>query len=72
MLLVSTFRGVAIHSGATPPGDAFTAVRYRGSWYWIYDHDFMSKRSLTFLLLFLSLAETGVVPEAPVLTIPVQ
>jgi len=31
-----------------------------------------SKRSLTFLLLFFSLAETGVVPEAPVLTIPVQ
>ncbi len=63
---------VAIHSGATPPGDAFTAVRYRDTWYWISDHDLNSKRSLTFLLLFFSLAETGVVPEAPTLTIPVQ
>ena len=63
---------VKIHSGPTPPGDAFTAVRYRDTWYWISDQDFSSKRSLTFLLLFFSLAETGVVPEAPVLTIPVQ
>jgi hypothetical protein len=31
-----------------------------------------SKTSLTFLLLFFSLAETGIVPEAPVLTIPIQ
>jgi hypothetical protein len=30
---------VAIHSGATPPGDAFTAVRYRATWYWMSDHD---------------------------------
>ena len=63
---------VRIHSGAAPPDDAFTAVRYRNSWYWISDRDIGSKRSLTFLLLFFSLAETGVVPEAPVLTIPVQ
>ena len=63
---------VRIQSGPTPPADAFTAVHYRGTWYWISDHDMNSKRSLTFLLLFFSLAETGAVPEVPVLTIPVQ
>jgi hypothetical protein len=63
---------VKIHSSATPPADAFTAVQYRGTWYWISDKDFNSKRSLTFLLLFFSLAETGAAPEVPVLTIPVQ
>lgn len=63
---------VRILSGATPPPDAFTTVFYRNTWYWVSDRDFASKRSLTFLLLFFSLAETGVVPEAPVLTIPVQ
>jgi hypothetical protein len=63
---------VNIHSGPTAPGDAFTAVSYRGAWYWVSDDDFASKRSLTFLLLFFSLAETGAAPEAPVLTIPVQ
>lgn len=63
---------VHIESGPTPPASPFTAVSYRGSWYWVSDQDMRSKRSLTFLLLFFSLAETGVVPEAPVLTIPVQ
>ena len=63
---------IKIHSGPTPPADAFTAIRYRNVWYWISDRDFNSKRGLTFLLLFFSLAETGAVPTAPVLTIPVQ
>jgi hypothetical protein len=63
---------VRIQSGPALPPDAFTGVFYRGSWYWVSDRDIQSKRSLTFLLLFFSLAETGAVPEAPVLTIPVQ
>ncbi|HWT97007.1 MAG TPA: hypothetical protein VN229_05310 [Terriglobales bacterium] len=63
---------VRIDSGPNPPAGPFTAVSYRGTWYWVSDQDMKSKRSLTFLLLFFSLAETGVVPEAPVLTIPVQ
>jgi hypothetical protein len=63
---------IKIHSGTRVPSDAFAKVRYRDSWYWISDGDLLSKRSLTLLLLFFSLAETGVVPAAPVLTIPVQ
>src|SRR5262249_9257153 len=63
---------VRIHAGAKVPDDAFAAVRYRDSWYWLDDRDFASKRAFTFLLLFFSLAETGVAPQAPVLTIPVQ
>lgn len=63
---------VKIQSGQVPPDRLFSAVQYRGTWYWISDNDFASKRGLTFLLLFFSLAETGAAPEAPVLTIPVQ
>lgn len=63
---------VKIYSGASAPSDAFAKVRYRDTWYWVSDSDFLSKRSLTLMLLFFSLAETGVVPSAPVLTIPVQ
>jgi hypothetical protein len=63
---------LTIHSGATAPGDAFASVLYRGSWYWVSDHDYASKRAMSSLLIFFSLAETGVVPSAPVLTIPVQ
>lgn len=61
---------VRILSGPTPPADAFTAVRYHDTWYRIDDRDFASKRIFTFLMMFFSLAETGVAPQAPVLTIP--
>jgi hypothetical protein len=63
---------VRIHSSATRPSNDFTAVQYGDSWYWISDNDFESKRRFTTLLLFFSLAETGVSPAAPVLTLPVQ
>ena len=61
---------VRIRSSASPPGDSYAAVRYRGTWYWIDDGDFASKRIFSFLLIFFSLAETGVTPQAPVLTVP--
>lgn len=63
---------IRIHAGTKAPDDALTAVRYRGSWYWIDDGDFSSKRAFTFLLLFFSLLETGVQSQAPILTLPVQ
>ena len=34
------------------------------------DGDFASKRIFSFLMIFFSLAETGVTPQAPVLTVP--
>ena len=63
---------IKIRSGANPPSNAFAAVRYGGSWYWVSDGDLRSKRAFSFLSLFFSLAETGAVPAAPVLTLPVQ
>ena len=61
---------VRIRSSASPPADNYAAVRYRGTWYWIDDDDIASKRIFSFLLIFFSLAETGVTPQAPVLTVP--
>ena len=61
---------VRIRSSASPPGDSYAAVRYRGTWYWIDDGDFASKRIFSVLMIFFSLAETGVTPQAPVLTVP--
>lgn len=52
------------------PEDAFCAVFYRHHWFWIDDRDLSSKRVLTFLKLFSSIAETGVAPHLPVLTVP--
>jgi hypothetical protein len=45
-------------------------VRHRDTWYWIDDRDYRSKRVLSVLMLFFSLAETGVAPQAPLLTVP--
>ena len=63
---------VRIQSGPSPPAEAFSAIRYRNNWYWIDNRDFASKRVFTALMLFFSLAETGVTPQVPALTVPVS
>ncbi len=57
-------------SGEGAPADAYVAVRYRNHWFWIDDRDLASKRAFSFLKIFSSIAETGVAPQQPVLTIP--
>ena len=61
---------IRVLSGATPPANPFAAVHYGDTWYWIRDEDLASKRIFTFLMMFFSLAETGVTAQAPVLTVP--
>lgn len=61
---------VRIHSGTEAPADAYTAVPYKGYWYWIDDTDIASKRAFTFLLIMFSLAETGPSAAAPIVTVP--
>jgi hypothetical protein len=61
---------VRVLAGPERPADAFAAVRHRDTWYWIDDRDYRSKRVLSVLMLFFSLAETGVAPQAPLLTLP--
>jgi hypothetical protein len=61
---------VRIRSSASAPAGPYAAVRYHDTWYWIEDGDLASKRIFSFLMIFFSLAETGVTPQAPVLTIP--
>ena len=51
--------------------DAFVAVRYRGNLFWIDDRDYQSKRFFSFMMFLLTLAETGVPSQAPIITIPV-
>jgi hypothetical protein len=60
---------IRIHSGVDKPDDSYAAIEYRDHWFWIDDTDFQSKRVFTFLMIMLSLAETGSTPAAPLLTV---
>jgi len=59
-----------IHSSIERPADAYIAARYRDHWFWIDDRDLASKRLFAFLMVFSSIAETGAVPQVPIITIP--
>lgn len=64
--------GVRIRSGTEKPADAFAAVRYRNHWYWIDNANLFSKRALTAVMYFFTLADTGENGRLPLITIPAQ
>jgi len=63
---------VRIHSGKNKPANAFAAVHYRDHWFWIDDGDWQTKRALTAVMFFFTLAETGSPERLPLVTIPAQ
>jgi len=61
---------VHVLSGPSAPADAYASIPYRGRWYWVDDRDLASKIRFTLLMILSSLAETGVAPAMPVITVP--
>jgi hypothetical protein len=63
---------VRIYIGKDKPADAFAAAPYRGHWFWIDDGDWRTKRALTAVMFFFTLADTGASEKLPLITIPAQ
>jgi hypothetical protein len=61
-----------IRSGPTRPETAYVAVQYRGNWFWVEDSDWLTKRALTAVMFFFTLADTGSPDKLPLITIPAQ
>ena len=60
---------IKVRSSTVRPESSFVDVRYEGLWYWIDNDDFGSKRTLSFMQLMFSLAESGGGQVAPVVTV---
>jgi hypothetical protein len=65
-------QNVRIHSGKNKPVSAFTAVHYRDYWFWVENGDLQTKRALTVIMFFFTLADTGSPEKLPLITIPAQ
>lgn len=60
---------IRIVSGDTKPTDTFSKVYYNDRWYWIENRDLASKALFSFLLVMLTLAESGQKAPSPFVTI---
>jgi len=63
---------VRIYSGKDKPAAAFAAVRYRDYWFWVDNGDLQTKRTLTVVMFFFTLADTSSPEKLPLITIPAQ
>ena len=61
---------IRIHSTKNKPEDAFVAIRYRDTWFWIDDGDIPSKRAFAQLMQLFTMADTGAKENMPIVTIP--
>lgn len=63
---------VRIRSGTEQPAAAFASVQYRDHWYWVDNADWQTKRAMTAIMFFFTLADTGASEKLPLITIPAQ
>ena len=61
-----------IHSSQRQPSNAYLAIYYRGSWFYIRDDDLTSKSTFSLLMQLFALQAGEVKSTAPILTLPVS
>jgi len=61
---------IHIYSGTKKPSRSFTTVYYQGRWFWIDERDWKTKRAISVVMLFFTLANPGNQESLPVITIP--
>ena len=61
---------LAVKHQRLSPESTFAAIEYQGTWYWVDDADYASKRVFTGLMLILNVVEKIGQPQLPVITIP--
>ncbi len=66
------FDRVMVHSSVTKPQGAFASVDYRGNWFWVDDHDLVTKRVFSFIMLAFTLMDKGEQDSQLQLTVPTQ
>jgi len=62
---------IRVHSSKKKPGNAYVAILYRGSWFYIRDDDQNSKATFYTVYLLFRLQEAQPSQSLPILTIPV-
>jgi hypothetical protein len=65
-------RLIRIHSGKSVSPDAFVAVKYRNTWFWIDDTDLDSKEVFSLMMMLFTMVDTGPKENQPVVTIPAR
>ena len=61
---------IAVKHQTLSPWNDFAAAEYHGTWYWVDNADYASKRVFSGLMLILSAVEKTGQPQLPVITIP--
>jgi hypothetical protein len=57
---------IRILGNTSKPADAFVLIHYNNLWFWVDHRDLRSKATLTFLLILMTLADTGKKAPSPV------
>ena len=63
---------IRIRSAKQKSADAFVAVNYRNTWFWIDDGDLRSKLVFLQLMNLFTMADTAPRENQPVITIPAR